>query len=148
VAQLCQQHRRHYAAAARFYAGAFATDPWLATDLQQQHRYNAACSAALASAGQGDDAKGLPDKARLMLRRQALAWLRDELAAYRQLAESTEPAARQTVRQRLAHWQQDADLAPVCDQQALDRLSEDERQSWRQFWQDVGALLKKVEDKK
>jgi serine/threonine-protein kinase len=149
LAQLCQLHyQRRHAAAARFYADAFAADPRLAADLQQQHRYNAACNAALAAAGQGEDAKHLPDKARLMLRRQALAWLRDDLAAYARMAQGAEPAGKQLVRERMRHWQQDSDLGSVRDPRALDRLSADERRPWQQLWQDVGSLLKKVEEKK
>jgi serine/threonine-protein kinase len=145
VAQLCWQYKRLCATAARSYAAAFAPDPRLAADLKQQHRYNAACCAALAAAGRAEDAKALPDKVRLMLRRQALAWLRDDLAAYAQLAERDDPAARGSVRRRLAHWQQDADLASVRDPQALDLLLEDERRPWRQLWDDVAALLKKAQ---
>jgi serine/threonine-protein kinase len=144
LAQLCQCQRRH-AAAARFYAAAFAADAKAAADLRQGHRYDAACSAALAAAGQGEGAKGLPDKARLMLRRQALAWLRDDLAAYRTLAERPEPAAKQLVQEKMRHWQQDADLAPVRDPRALDTFPDDERQPWRRLWEDVAALLKRME---
>src|SRR5262249_11475499 len=43
-------------------------------------------------------------------------------------------AAKHAVRQRLAHWQQDSDLASVRDPQTLDRLPGDERQSWHQLW--------------
>src|SRR5262249_18770519 len=70
LAQLCQQpfHKR-FAASARFYADAFSANPNIAADLNQQHRYNAACSAALAAAGQGEDASLLPDKVTAMLRR-------------------------------------------------------------------------------
>jgi hypothetical protein len=52
------------------------------------------------------------------------------------------------VRQQLAHWQQDTDVAAVRDQAALGTLPEDDRQPWRQLWDDVGALLKKVGEKK
>jgi serine/threonine-protein kinase len=148
LAQFCGQYKRLHAAAARLYAAAFAADPRLAADLRQQDRYNAACSAALAATGRGEDAKALPDKARLMLRRQALAWLRDDLAAYRQMAQRGDGKAGEFVRQSLAHWQQDADLAPVRDRAALDRLPDDERDAWRRMWADVQALLKQVQDKK
>jgi tetratricopeptide (TPR) repeat protein len=148
LAQLCRQYKQRHAAAARFYANAFTTDPKLADDLHLQNRYNAACSAALAAAGQGEDAKHLSDKVRLGLRRQALGWLRDDLALYVKLAEREEPGARQVVPQTMQHWEQDADLASVRDQEALDKLPDDERQQWRQLWDDVGALLKKQEDKK
>jgi len=38
-------------------------------------------------------------------------------------------------------------LASVRDKAALDKLPEDERQQWRQLWDDVAALLKKVAEK-
>jgi tetratricopeptide (TPR) repeat protein len=148
LGQLCQQYRRLHFAAARFYANAFATDPKLAADLRQLHRYNAACSAALAAAGQGEDAQMVPDRARLMLQHQALTWLRADLAAYAKLAERPEAAARQFVRQQLTHWQQDTDLASVRDQAALDTLPGDERQQWRQLWDESATLLKKLDEKK
>jgi Flp pilus assembly protein TadD len=143
LADLCQQpYKRLHVAASRFAAVAFAADPKLAADLQRQHRYSAACSAALAAAGQGEDARLLPDKVACRLRRQALDWLRDDLAAYAKLAERDQAAVKQTVRQRLEHWQQDPDFASVRD--ALDRLPEAERQAWQQLWADVTTLLKKV----
>jgi tetratricopeptide (TPR) repeat protein len=148
LSQLCQQYKQRHAAAARFSAAAFAADPKLAADFRQQHRFNAACSAALAAAGQGEDANNLPDKVRLMLRRQAQGWLRADLAQYTQLAGRDAPAVKQAVRQRLAHWQQDSDLATVREKGSLAQLPDDERQAWRQLWDDVAALLTKVEDKK
>jgi eukaryotic-like serine/threonine-protein kinase len=147
LAQLCQRYKRRPAAAARFYSAAFAADPGLAADLQQQHRYNAACAAALAAAGQGDDAKALPDKAQRTLQHQALGWLRADLAIYATWAERPEPAAKQAVRQLLGHWQEDADLASVRDKPALAKLPEDEREAWAALWADVGALLRKVPEK-
>jgi serine/threonine-protein kinase len=145
LADLCQQpFKRLYAGAARLYADAFAADPKLAADLQRRYRYNAACSAALAAAGQGEDARSLPDKVAFRLRRQALDWLKADLAEYAKMAERGEPAAKQMVRQRMAHWRQDADFVSVRDKDALDRLSEAERQAWQQLWADVDALLKKA----
>jgi serine/threonine-protein kinase len=144
LGQLCQRYKRQHAAAARLYAGAFAAGPKLAADLRQQDRYNAACSAALAAAGQGGDAKHLPDKVQEMLRRQALGWLRDDLALYAKLAQRDEPAAKQAVRQTLTHWQQDTDLASVRDRAALDELPDDEGQQWHALWRDVAALLAKA----
>src|SRR6516164_4586354 len=57
------------------YAAAFAADPKLADDLKAGHRYRAACAAALAAAGQGEDAAKLDDKEKVRLRKQALDWL-------------------------------------------------------------------------
>jgi hypothetical protein len=91
--------------------------------------------------GRGADAPGLGDEARAGLRRQALTWLRADLAAYAWLAQRGDAEARAALRQRLAHWQRDADLAPLRDPQALDRLPEVERAACRQLWDDVAALL-------
>jgi tetratricopeptide (TPR) repeat protein len=137
--------QRRFVAATRSFGDAFAADPKLAADLNRQLRYRAAGCAARAAAGEGEDAKGLPDKVRLGLRRQALAWLREDLAQYRKLAESTEATAKQTVRQHLGRWQVDAALATVRGPAALDRLPDNERRQWRALWDDVAALLKKAE---
>jgi serine/threonine-protein kinase len=137
-----------FRAAAMLYADAFAANPQLATDLHAQHRYSGACSAALAAGVQAEGAHGLPDKEQLMLRRQALGWLRADLVLHAKLAEREEPAAKQTVRQTLQLWQKDTDLASVRDRPALAQLPGDERQAWRQLWADVAVLLKKVEEKK
>jgi hypothetical protein len=138
LAELCAQpFQKRYAAAAGLFDRAFTADPKLAADLWAAHRYNAACYAALAADGKGTEP--LPDKAAVMLRRQALRWLRDDLALY------AKAAAPQDVRERLAHWRQDSDLASVRDPAALDRLPDDERQQWRKLWDDVAALLRKVE---
>ena len=77
-------------------------------------------------------------------RRQALRWLRADLAAYTQLAGRDDPKLKQAIRQRLGHWQKDADLAPVRDAEALNKLPGYERDVWRQLWADVDALRKKV----
>jgi tetratricopeptide (TPR) repeat protein len=139
LASLCQMpSKRLHTAAARFYAEAFAADPKLAGD---QMVYASARSAALAAAGQAADAQQLPDKVVATLRRRAWRWLRADLKAYTQLAERGDPGAKEAVRQRLRHWQQDPDLASVRDPKALDRLPDDERRAWRRLWDDVAALL-------
>jgi hypothetical protein len=149
LASLCGRYKRLHVTATRLYAEAFAGDPRLAADVrQQQHRYNAACSAALAAAGRGDDARLLPDRVALSLRRQALRWLRADLEFYTKAAQSNDPRAKEAVRQRLLHWQQGADLAPVRDADALAELPDEERLAWRRLWDDVAALLKQVEERK
>jgi tetratricopeptide (TPR) repeat protein len=140
LGQLCWQYKHRYAAAARFYADAFATDPKLADDLQRQHRYHAACSAALASAGQGEDAKDLSDQERLKLRQHALDWLRADLTLYARRIESAEPAAKRHLWGQLAQWQKDTGLASVRDKAALDQLREDERKQWRELWDEVNRI--------
>jgi serine/threonine-protein kinase len=148
LARFCVQYKRRRVAAARFYAEAFAADPNLVPHLQGWHRYNAARNSALAAAGQAEDAENLPDKVKLMLRRQTLRWLREDLAMYATFADRADPAPKQAIRERLADWRQVASLASVREKAALDRIPDDERKEWQQLWNDVSVLLKKVEEKK
>ena len=85
-----------HAAAAKLWADALDADPKLAEDRQAQHRYNAACAAALAGCGQGKDDPAPDDAAKAKLREQARAWLQAELAAWTKLVESG-PAASPAV---------------------------------------------------
>jgi hypothetical protein len=145
LAWLAQQpYKRLHAAAARLAADAFAYQPKLADNLVQQPRYNAARSALLAAMGRAADAHKVPDKVRLPLRRQALQWLRADLALYAKAVQGGKPAVKQAVRQRLAHWQSDADLASVRAEDALANLPEGERKAWQQLWADVADLLRKA----
>jgi Flp pilus assembly protein TadD len=139
-AEICQQHARRYAASARFYAEAFDAEPKLAGELDS-HRYNAACSAALAGCGKGEDTANLDVAERARLRRQALDWLRAELTAWRGRLDKEKGKARPAAAQALAHWRQDDDLAGVRGEPALAALPEAERGPWRALWADVAALL-------
>jgi tetratricopeptide (TPR) repeat protein len=147
LAELCGHYKQRYVAAARFYADAFAADPRFAGDLQRQHRYHAARSAALAAAGKGEDAAKLPDAERAELRQKALAWLRADLKGYAALFDSRKEL-RSVIHQRLGHWLTDANLASVRDPVALAALPEAERASWRALWADVAALRKRTAETK
>ena len=115
-----------HAGSTRLYAEALANKPSLSDDRQAQHRYNAACAAALAVAGLGKNEPPLDDAARAKLRRQALDWLQTELAAWAKVFESGPPQARGLVAKTLKHWQEDTDRAGVRDDQAIAGLSETE----------------------
>ena len=56
LASLCQLYKNRHVAAVRFYAQAFTVDPKVAEDLSRDPLYTAAYRAALAAAGQGEDA--------------------------------------------------------------------------------------------
>jgi tetratricopeptide (TPR) repeat protein/tRNA A-37 threonylcarbamoyl transferase component Bud32 len=147
LAWLCQQpYQQRYATAARLYAQAFSEQPRAAEDLQVVHQYNAACAAALAGCGKGADAAKIDDKEQARLRRQALTWLRADVALLVEQMKSGKPAGR-AVQATLLHWQKDSDLAGVRDQGALAKLPEQERGDWQKLWADVAALLKKAEAK-
>jgi tetratricopeptide (TPR) repeat protein len=141
-ALLClSRHEKLHAASARLFADAFAADLKLAEDLPKKTRYNAACAAALAAAGQGQDAGKLSDAERARLRGQALAWLCADLASWRALLQKDRHRARYSVVESLQHWHRDPDLDSVRGQQAIARLPEGERRGWDQLWEDVAALL-------
>jgi serine/threonine-protein kinase len=142
---VCHAKKLHHAATS-LYADAFAADPRLADDLQAGHRYIAACAAALAALGQGEDAARLDRSQRCALRRQALTWLRSELALWTRLVASGE-VGRRRLAQILGHWQKDADLTGLRDKADLDRLSAEERAACVNLWADVAALLKKAQEK-
>jgi Tfp pilus assembly protein PilF len=145
-AMLCEHPaRRLHAAAVRLYASAFAVEPKLANDLQKQHRYNAACAAALAAAGKGEDAIKLSEKERATWRRQALDWLTADLAAWTKVIEQNLPQAGATARRTLTHWQKDSDLASVRDEKEWAKLPTEERAQWRKLWADVDTLLRKIQ---
>jgi serine/threonine protein kinase/Flp pilus assembly protein TadD len=145
LASVCQEpYKRLYAAAARFYSDAFAAQPHLADDVDAQHRYNAACVAALAGCGQGADADELDVKERTRLRRQALDWLRADLKAYRQLMEKSADKAGPAIAQRMQHWLQDGDFSGVRGAESLARLPEAERKEWHKLWQEVEALRQRA----
>jgi tetratricopeptide (TPR) repeat protein len=139
-AQICVRFRGLYANAARFFEEAFAEQPALAADLQMQHRYNAACAAALAGCGQGKDADGLDEKALSSLRRQALDWLRADLSAWSKVGERDPDRSLPAIARTMRHWLEDADFAGVRGENALSRLPDVERQPWRQLWADVADL--------
>ncbi|MFO0959402.1 MAG: serine/threonine-protein kinase [Isosphaeraceae bacterium] len=128
--------------AAKLWGEALESDPKLAESRKPQHRYNAACAAALAADGQGVDP---PDDgaAKAELRGNALAWLRSERDAWSRILESGQPQAGAVVVQTLQHWKQDADLASIRDR--IEQLPEAERAAWRSLWAEVDELLKKAQ---
>jgi tetratricopeptide (TPR) repeat protein len=134
--------------AARLLGEVLAVNPKLGDDRRALVRYNAACCAALAGCGQGNDDPPPDEAARTRLRNQALDWLRDELAAWSKVLESGAPQARTVVIRNLVHWQSDPDLAGLRDDAALAELPEEERTAFQQLWTDVDVLLARVKDSK
>ena len=138
--------KRLHVTAVRLGREAFALEPKRAADVMRGHRYDAACSAALAGCGQGTDRPAPDESARAALREQALEWLQADLAAWSKLAAAGPPASRASARRHLRHWKVDRDLAGVRDRAALIRLPEAEQIRWHAFWIAVDELLAKVED--
>ena len=143
-AELCGMQGR-FAAAARLYADAFAASPPPPDDPGTTHRYTAACAAALAGCGRGEDGATLGEADRARWRGQAREWLRADLAGWARTLESGPESDRLLVRRRLAHLWADPDLAVLFDHDALDRLPPAERQECRTLWGEVDALILRAE---
>ena len=141
-AHLCYEKKR-YVAAARFFSQGLTADPKPADDLENSHRYQAACAAALAGCGRGDDAGQLDDKERVRWRKQALDWLRADLKAYGELLPVSNPKERQRLQEWLRSWKSEQALAGLRDATAVAHLSAAEQESCKQLWAEVQALLAK-----
>ncbi len=102
-------------------------------------RYAAARAAALAAAGQNKDQPPLDDAAKAKLRRQALGWLKAELAAWGKLLDSAPP---EVIVPTLSQWRKDADLAGIRDKEALAKLPAAEQKDWQALWAEVDAALR------
>jgi tetratricopeptide (TPR) repeat protein len=138
LAQLCRC-KQIYRASVRFFSKCFAEQPALAF----QHRFQAACVAVLAAAGEGKDAADIDDRERARLRRQALDWLRADLDVWTTMTRKGTPDQQQTAQRTIRLWQAHGDLAGVRGA-ALSRLPEVDRAAWVEFWADVAALLKRA----
>jgi tetratricopeptide (TPR) repeat protein len=146
IAHFSGDRRHYYRTAVQLYSDAFAADPKLADDPNNGNRYNAACCAALAGAGKGEDAAKLDEVDRAGLRKKAFDWLRADLSAWGKMLETDPPRQRAMIEQNMRHWQTEADLANVRDAAELEKLPAVERDAWRQFWADVESLRKKASE--
>jgi serine/threonine protein kinase/tetratricopeptide (TPR) repeat protein len=136
----CLRYKKLYAAATRSYAQAVAAKP----ELGGGERYEAACAAALAGCGQGQDAASLNDRERARLRQQALDWLRADLVLRAKQAASGQPKERDAGQAALLNWQRDPYLAGVRGD-ALARLPEADRDAWRQLWAEVADTVARAQ---
>jgi tetratricopeptide (TPR) repeat protein len=137
-------NRKCYATSAQSWEQAFDAKPALGEDRQAQHRYNAACSAALAAAGKGQNEPTPDSDARVKLRRMALGWLKAELAAWAKIVDATKPENTPPIVRTLEHWRRDTDLASVRDAAGLDLLPVDEQRAYRALWTEHANLLAKA----
>jgi eukaryotic-like serine/threonine-protein kinase len=143
LASMCYDTKR-FAAAARLWADALEADPKLGQSRQPQHRYNAACAASLAAAGQGKDDRPPDDAAKAKLRGQALDWLKAELVAWANVLDSGPAEMKAKVESTLQHWKADTDLVGIRDADTLAKLPDSERKECQALWAEVDALLAKA----
>jgi Flp pilus assembly protein TadD len=146
LARMCAD-REWYAAAARFWADAFTTDPERASDLQAELHYCAARAAALAAAGKTKDTPPSDEAARAKLRQQARDWLLADLAAYAKCLDGKDRQAPGLVLNRVAPWKYDPQLASLRDPDAVAKLPAEEQEACRRLWTEVEAVLQKTQEK-
>lgn len=136
---------KKFSLAATLFSDALSRNPELAVDRQLQLPYNAACSFALASNGEGVPGPALDDAAKTQLRAQAQSWLRQDLTQWQKfLGDRPTRESKQTVAQALAHWQEDLDLDSIRAAEKLAALPEEERKTWESLWAEVKSLQEKV----
>jgi serine/threonine-protein kinase len=139
-AMVCYE-KRLYVAGARLYREALAGLSYDAGAPRGDHRYNAACLAALAASGRGEGESPRDESARAEWRMQALAWLKADLAAWSSAFETGSVPLHPAIQRALQHCQADPDLASVRDQDALSRLPDAERKEWLAYWAALEKLL-------
>src|SRR5262249_43488727 len=97
---------------------------------------DAACSAVRAAADVDSDEGPLTDAERAGLRRQALDWLRADLALWAKQRAGGKAAAA-----ALRKWQTDTALTAGRDRAPLGQLPADEGEQWQRLWADVDAVV-------
>jgi eukaryotic-like serine/threonine-protein kinase len=103
---------------------------------------------AAVRAAEGKDAEKLGDEAKARLRKQALDWLKADLAARRKAVDKGGAKVRREAARALARWRKDPDLAGVRDKEALAKLPAGERVSWQKLWAEVDSLRKRTAEEK
>jgi tetratricopeptide (TPR) repeat protein len=103
--------------------------------MQLRGRYPIAC--AMVSVGCG---LGVDEKESARRRRQALEYLRTDLAFWSKQIHSRQPAEHIEAFGRLSGWAIDPNLASVRGE-ALPGLSASEREAWQKFWGEIKSLL-------
>ncbi len=121
--------------AARLWARAFAAAPDLAEDLVAMNRFQAARAAARA----GTESDRPLAESGAEWRRQAVEWLRADLAASTTVLNSGTASQRAGIARRLSRWQVDPALASLRDEPALSALPESEQRPLRELWDRVRA---------
>ncbi len=142
LAGRCLYHKLRSADVLSIYAAVLAAEPQLA-EKEIGHRYNAACAAVRVATGQGIQPGRRPTVDPARHRRQALAWLQADLAAWARRLER-QPLEAVAIQAKMQHWQGDADLVALRDAKELARLPADERAAWIRLWADVAALCRKA----
>jgi tetratricopeptide (TPR) repeat protein len=144
LGRICLFFKHLYVNAGVFYAEAFGARPELANDVRNNNRFDAACAAALAGTGQGDDVAALQERDKQVWRERARHWLEEDLAQWNKLAASDNPDDRAMTRAAMFRWKQERYLVGIRNKDALQKLPEGERDVLQKLWDDVDVVLKRA----
>jgi hypothetical protein len=139
LSALCQA-RGHPVTAARLAADALQSKPPLGDDVAYRRRFLAACAAAQAGCGSGQESTKLRDVERTRWRGQARTWLKADLAVWSRRLEKASAKERGEIASILQRGQLDPALAGVRDEASLEKLPNDLRDAWRELWREVDKL--------
>ena len=128
----------------RLYAKALAAIPGITDDLRAGHRFNAACAAALAGCGRGDEGARLGKSESTALRKQTRDWLQLDPTAWATKLDAGTVADPIQAQRTLSPWRNEPDLAGLRDADTLDKLQRAEREECRKLWSRLDALLECV----
>ncbi len=140
--EVCRLQKR-FAAAAKLFEVAFTAAPNLADDVKREHRFRAACFAALAVSAPAVT----PINSTTTSAPAFVNWPWSgcaDLAHWTMQSASDKPADRDKVQQMLQHWLSEPDLANMRNEDAVAKLPAEERAAWDKLWAEVAEVLKKV----
>lgn len=136
-----------FASAVPLYRAAFAAAPAVAADLTAGHRAAAARAAVQASFAVTAQKKAAGTAEAAALRKQAIEWLRTDLAARNAQIASADPQVAHEAFVALSFLRTDRRFAPVREGAAANGLPKDELDLWQQFWRDVAAAADAFESR-
>lgn len=139
-AELCGL-RGQLVTAARLYADALAAFPQSAEDLRTDHRYRAACAAALVGCGRKGNGADLSREERARWRGRAREWLRSEVTLWTKALDGRSEPDRILVRDRLTQLWADPDLTELLDPGSPAEQSPAERQECHALWSEIDTLI-------
>jgi hypothetical protein len=86
----------------------------------------------------------LEPRERAALRARALAWLKADLASWKEQAQDRQRGGRTLAASRLAHWLEGDDLRQTRPQAKREGWTEQESRAWDQLWSAVRQTLEKA----
>jgi hypothetical protein len=141
-------YKRLYGDSVRFF-GDLLADKDAALVMGEKGRalqsFNAACAAAKAGSGQGEEAGRHDERQRQAWRKQGLAWLKVSLTYWQKQLSSDDPGARAEARSRLQFWRKTRALTALRDPGAAAGHSAEERAEVAAFWAEVERSLRQAE---